>query len=110
MTGWRRLRPVAPGDTASDFSKGAPGVYRQDFEDMGYCQTIRSSVRALRNSIRTLGNHAQLGNGVANDGDKDSHARTTISPEVAPSWGASSGMVVMRDEGRDLAFEVAGGG
>jgi hypothetical protein len=52
---------------------------------MGYCQTIRSSVRALRNSIRTLGNHAQLGNGVANDGDKDSHARTTISPEVAPS-------------------------
>jgi hypothetical protein len=68
----RRLRLVAAGDTASDFSKGAPGVYRQDFEDMDHCQTIRSSVRALRNSIRTLGNHAQLGNGAANDGDKDS--------------------------------------
>jgi hypothetical protein len=54
------------------FLQGRTGVYRQDFEDMGHCQTIRSSVRALRNSIRTLGNHAQLGNGVANDGDKDS--------------------------------------
>ena len=51
------------GTQASDFSKGAPGVYRQDFEDMDHCLSIRSSVHALRELDTRFGEHGQLGNG-----------------------------------------------